>query len=254
MVGFSRLLSRQEIADVVDFVREEFIVNKSRDTRYHSKVNGWEDHDRYAIAYPFATGAIALDQPWEDLTQIQQQGKRFYLKYCITCHDRSRVQDEGEYWSTQTFSYPRNSYDHKNPTQHYDGVSSASVYAYHDQQPNILLHSPYQRMGRDLYQKNCAFCHAADGSGRNWIGSFLEPKPRDFNQPEFMSQAGTDFLLRRIKRGIPNTSMPAWESVLSESQIESIISYMRIAFHPPEREIDAHFFLKYESISHKDSQ
>lgn len=231
MVGFSRLLSRQEIINVVDYVLDEFIVKKNRDARYHSKANGWENHDRYAIANPFATGVIALDKPWEELTPMEQKGKRFYLKYCITCHDRGRVQDEGEHWSTQTFSYPRNGYDHRNPTQHYDGVSSASVYAYHDQQPDILLNSPYQRMGRELYQKNCAFCHAADGSGRNWIGSFLEPKPRDFNQPDFMSQMDSEFLLRRIKKGIPNSSMPAWESVLSEHQIASIIDYMRIAFH-----------------------
>ena len=232
MVGFSRLLSEQEIVNVVDFIRDEFIVNKKQNTRYHNKINGWADHERYAIAYPFATGAIALDQPSADLSPKEQEGKRFYLMYCITCHDRGTVNDEGDYWSTQALSYPRNSYDHKNPEQHYDGISSASVHAYHDQQPDVLLNSPYQRKGRDLYEQNCAFCHAADGTGRNWIGSFLDPRPRDFNQSEYMAGVDREFLVRRIKKGIPNTSMPAWESVLSDHEIASIISYIDVAFHP----------------------
>ena len=40
--------------------------------------------------------------------------------------------------------------------------------------------------GQALFQENCAFCHAADGTGRNWIGSFLQPHPRDLTAPAFM--------------------------------------------------------------------
>ncbi|NCF38329.1 MAG: c-type cytochrome, partial [Gammaproteobacteria bacterium] len=81
-------------------------------------------------------------------------------------------------------------------------------------------------------QQNCAFCHAADGTGENWIGSFLEPKPRNLTDPKFMQAMSDDLLLERIREGIENTSMPAWKSVLSDVQIQQIISYIDVAFHP----------------------
>ena len=39
-------------------------------------------------------------------------------------------------------------------------------------------------------------------------------------------------LLIKIKFGLENTSMPAWESVLSDAQINQIISYIDEAFYP----------------------
>jgi mono/diheme cytochrome c family protein len=33
--------------------------------------------------------------------------------------------------------------------------------------------------GEKLFQANCAFCHGGDGTGKNWIGQFMEPKARD---------------------------------------------------------------------------
>ena len=41
-----------------------------------------------------------------------------------------------------------------------------------------------------------------------------------------------DLLLKRIREGIANTSMPAWKNVLSDIEIRQIISYIDVAFHP----------------------
>ncbi|MCH7880271.1 MAG: c-type cytochrome [Proteobacteria bacterium] len=227
MTGFSRVLNSQEIATVVDFIRVEFMLNKEINTRYHTPENGWPDHRRYAIAFPFATGEIPLDKPWEDLTARQVRGKQLFLTSCITCHDRSRVINEGDIWIKQSVSYPRNNYSHTR----IDAVSSASIYAQHDISPELPSLSAKAGIGRLLWLENCAFCHAADGSGQNWIGSFLEPPPRDLRDPHFMAGMTIDLLIERIENGLVNTSMPAWRQVLSREQIGYIVSYISEAFH-----------------------
>jgi cytochrome c oxidase cbb3-type subunit 3 len=228
MHGFSRLLDDQEITAVVEFVRREFMLEKNPNTRYHTVENGWPDHDRYRAAFPFATGSIPLDAPWQQLDPAQMRGKQLFLTSCITCHDRANVEQEGEIWQKQSISYPRNNYSHTI----IDAVSSASIYARHDIAPTVDQLTTAAVKGRVLWQQNCAFCHAADGTGENWIGSFLVPKPRDLTDADFMAGMTRESLAIRISEGLINTSMPAWKGVLSKSQINQIISYIDEAFYP----------------------
>jgi cytochrome c oxidase cbb3-type subunit III len=102
----------------------------------------------------------------------------------------------------------------------------------HDKVPQLTGLSVLERQGETVFQKNCAFCHGADGTGRNWIGSFLEPHPRDLTAPAFMSGMTKERLAGVIREGLPNTSMPAWKSVLTEAQIKALIAYISRAFHP----------------------
>ncbi len=228
MHGFARLLTVDDTAAVVDFVRREFIREQRANTRYHTAANGWADHARYRAAAPFADGSIALDTPWQELTPDEVRGKRLYLSACITCHDRARVTDEGEIWRKQSVSFPRNNYSHTEP----DAISAASVYALHDRPPTTAGLPAEAIEGAALWRQNCEFCHAADGSGQNWIGSFLEPPPRDLTDPRFMRRMNRERLRQRIRDGLANTSMPAWKSVLSEREIDRIISYIEAAFNP----------------------
>ncbi|HUV22919.1 MAG TPA: c-type cytochrome [Gammaproteobacteria bacterium] len=232
MHGFSRLLNADEIAAVVDFVRAEFITHRRVNSRYHVPENGWPNHQRYSPAFAFATGQIPLDRDWAQLTPEQSRGKRLFLTTCITCHDRARVREEGVIWSKQSVSYPRNNYSHTE----IDAISSASVYALHDIPPAVKNLSAEAANGKKLWQQNCAFCHAADGTGENWIGSFLEPKPRNLTKAEFMRDMTDELLLERIREGIRNTSMPAWKNVLSNKQMRQIVSYIDAAFHPLKRD------------------
>lgn len=227
MHGFSRVLTDQEITAVVDFVRSEFMLEQRANTRYHTAANGWPNHDRYRDAFPFATGTIPLDKPWQQLSPAETRGKRLYLTSCITCHDRAVVSDEGEIWRKQSVSFPRNNYSHTDV----DAVSSASIYAKHDAAPVADNLSAEASMGKDLWRQNCAFCHAMDGTGDNWIGSFLEPKPRNLTDANFMSQMTRDLLLERIRDGLANTSMPAWKNVLHDTEIHQIINYIDETFY-----------------------
>jgi cytochrome c oxidase cbb3-type subunit 3 len=77
-----------------------------------------------------------------------------------------------------------------------------------------------------LFQDNCAFCHAADGTGRNWIGSFLDEHPRDLTGARARTMSD-DELRNVIREGVAGTSMPAWRHVLSEAQVFDIAAYVR---------------------------
>ncbi|VAX01441.1 Cytochrome c oxidase (cbb3-type) subunit CcoO [hydrothermal vent metagenome] len=230
MTAFSRVLNANEIRAVVDFIRLEFMKNKQSNSQYHTNKNGWPNHQRYALAFPFAKGDIALDTAWTQLTPELISGKKLYLSSCISCHDRANVINEGDIWKKQSISYPRNNYSHTK----IDLLSSASVYAKHDISPKTKQLSISASSGKIIWLKNCAFCHAADGSGQNWIGSFLEPNPRDLRQEKFMKNMTREKLQLRIQNGIKNSSMPAWKNVLSKKQIDQLISYISEAFYPLE--------------------
>lgn len=235
MKGFKGILSEDEISTVVDFVRVEFMQNKATNTRYHTVENGWPNHEQNRLAFPFALGEIPLDRPWGELTAEQQRGKRLFLAACITCHDHARTIDAGVVWEGRPVSYPRNQHvpgAPESPPTREEAVASASPYLLHDVVPRLADLTPQEKVGEHLFQKNCAFCHAADGTGKNWIGSFMEPHPRNLTDRQFMAEMTRTRLANTIRNGLPNTSMPAWKHVLSDDEVAAIVAYVNKAFHP----------------------
>ncbi|MBF0160995.1 MAG: c-type cytochrome [Magnetococcales bacterium] len=227
MAAFAGILNEQEIQQVAAFVREEFMIRHAENTRYHTPENGWPQHEQYAEAFPFATGELPLDGSSEGLSIAQQRGKALFFSACITCHDRARVEDEGPVWEAHAVSYPRGRYSHRNPPV--DATTTASPFAKHDIPPTRPDWSPQERRGEAIFQKNCAFCHAADGTGKHWIGTFLDPKPRDLTQLKGMKRRQ---LAERIRTGLPGTAMPAWRGILDDGQIDDVIHYLSRAMHP----------------------
>jgi cytochrome c oxidase cbb3-type subunit 3 len=266
MKGFTGILNDEEMKAVSEFVRDEFLVKRAPNTRYHTKENGWPDHERNAAAFPFAKGEIAIDTPFEQLTPEQQQGLRLFKSACITCHDHAKVNDPGKVWESRPVSFPRDAYcvschqdvPRSEPTgvnhpgrqsTHTFAERDGSVpvrpptrpeaqiganYTVHDKPPVLVGASALELKGEQVFQKNCAFCHAGDGTSKGWIGSFLEPHPRDLTSAEQMKGMTKARLLNSIREGLPNTSMPAWKSVLSEAEIEAVAAYIARAFHPVE--------------------
>jgi cytochrome c oxidase cbb3-type subunit III len=232
MKSFAGTLSEAQIALVAAFVEKEFVQDKARNTAYHTPANGWPDHGRYAAAFPFATGTLAVDTPVESLDATQQRGRALYLTSCVSCHDRGRVSDEGPAWSARPVSYPRMGFV---PGQGMavDAVARASVYAVHDIAPRVAGLDARERRGEKLFQANCAFCHGADGTGRNWIGQFMEPKARDLTAytPRRMPAV---LLRKRLREGLPGTSMPAWGGVLPARDIDAVAAYVTRALMRPD--------------------
>ncbi len=229
MVSFATVLDEHQALDVARYVQHAFMSVDRVQDKYHSEENGWTDHERYAAAFPFIEGTIEIDTPWESLTTEQQRGRRLYESACVSCHDSpiSRP-DDGPSWELRAVSYPRRHFSHRENNA--DLISGASPYAAHDIAPDPAGLSDLALAGRALYEENCAFCHASDGTGQNWIGSFLEPRPRDFTDPGFRLIHDAVALEQRILVGIPGTSMPAWRDVLSATDIDAIVAYLQEAF------------------------
>ncbi|MDP3841717.1 MAG: c-type cytochrome [Oxalobacteraceae bacterium] len=243
MRGFEGILLLSEMTAVTDFVRQEFMISKATNTRYHTTENGWPDHERYSAAFPFATGKITIDTPADRLTPVQRAGRHLFMSTCVSCHDRSAVSEPGAPWESRPLSYPRNGFmpgdNYASPgsaapdnASKVDAITSATPYHLHDKVPQLAGLSAQELRGETIFQQNCAFCHAADGTGRNWIGSFLEPHPRDLTATAFMSTLTRERLTGVIRDGLPATSMPAWKSVLSETDIQAVVAYIARAFHP----------------------
>lgn len=230
MKSFRGVLSETEISAVASFVRDEFVLRKAPNTRYHTPENGWQDHERYSAAFPFAKGEIPVSRSWEKLTPEQAAGKHLYLSACVSCHDRGVPDHDEIQWEARPLSYPRNNFSLADPPV--DAIASASPYLKHEIAPRIGKMNPLERRGEKLFQKNCSFCHGADGTGKNWIGSFLEPHPRNLRDPSFMSGMTGDRLALAIREGLPESSMPAWKAILSSREINAIVAYIQRAFAP----------------------
>ncbi len=239
MQAYAGILDDQELRAVAAFVEREFVRDRAPNSAYHTPANGWPDHQRFAIAFPYARAELALDTPAEALTEEQHAGRQLFVSACITCHDRARVDDAGPAWSARPVSFPRMGFVPGQPNlPPVDAVSSASVYAKHEVVPRIEGLTRLQQRGQALFQANCSFCHGGDGTGRNWIGQFMEPKARDLTQYNTQSMPAA-LLKQRIRDGLPGTSMPAWRHVLKPAEVDATAAYVMRAFFDAPKQASA---------------
>lgn len=232
MRGFGGILSEPEIAALASFVLEEFARCRRENTRYHTAANGWPDHRaRYRAAYPYVLGAAEV--------ATTNEGFTLFREACIACHDPRRPldpvampaasagQDGGiRILSAAAADEPRAHDDHDEDEEDYEEGDD-------DGSPAIANLSPVERAGLDLYRSACAYCHGLDGTGRNSIAVFLEPRPTDFTEPGTARRLQTGDLRASIMRGLEGTSMPAFRAALTEGEIDAVIAYMRRAFFSP---------------------
>jgi cytochrome c oxidase cbb3-type subunit III len=228
MKSFATTLTPKEVSAVVDFILQEFTRDKAHNTHYHTEANGWRNHERFKIAFPFATGQIALDAGIDTLSDEQRRGKQLFMNTCISCHDRAKVNHEGTAWSIRPVTYPPDFYLLAESGRVKDSADFDPHHP-HEKPPVLRDLTSVEKRGEQIYQKNCAFCHAADGTGRNWIGSFLEPNASDLTMSSTGAKNKTKFF-SVVAEGIEGTSMPAWKHVLGKADIDAVAAYVSRAF------------------------
>ena len=87
--------------------------------------------------------------------------------------------------------------------------------------------------GYGLYRQHCLHCHGVSGAGDGPTAPFLYPRPRDYRRGIFkFTSTPTGFkparadLRKTIANGLHGTSMPAFEALMTPSEIEQTVDYM----------------------------
>lgn len=82
----------------------------------------------------------------------------------------------------------------------------------------------------DNYKALCARCHGDKGDGAGPVALYIDPSPRDLTKVAFMTSKPRDRFVASIQKGVHGTSMPAWEKVLNEQQIQALLDHVESAF------------------------
>ena len=89
--------------------------------------------------------------------------------------------------------------------------------------------------GRQVYYRNCVFCHGDNLSGNGMFVHGLDPIPPNFNDAGSIAMLRETFLFWRISKGGPglpeeggpwDTAMPAWEQFLKEDEIWDAVLFL----------------------------
>jgi len=118
--------------------------------------------------------------------------------------------------------------------------------------------TPTFASGEEVYKGICARCHGEKGDGKGVTYLYLDPAPRDLTKAAFMTSKPLDRFLTSLKQGVPGTSMPPWEHVLSDEKRQQVFDYVFTTFvKEPRKELKEHKLpdqnpvaMSHESIHH----
>ena len=89
-------------------------------------------------------------------------------------------------------------------------------------------------LGKEVYDTWCAGCHGVDGAGEGPGAGQMLPRPRDFTRALYQirttasGELPTDEdILHVIDVGMPGTAMPGWEDLLSQSERDALVDYLK---------------------------
>jgi mono/diheme cytochrome c family protein len=87
--------------------------------------------------------------------------------------------------------------------------------------------------GFGLYRRHCLHCHGVSGAGDGPTAAFLYPIPRDYRKGMFKFTSTPygfrphrEDLKRTVRNGLHGTSMPAFEALMTEDEIEQVVDYV----------------------------
>ena len=89
--------------------------------------------------------------------------------------------------------------------------------------------------GRQVYYRNCVFCHGDNLAGNGMFVHGLDPIPTNFTDQGTIAMLRETFLFWRISKGGPglpeeggpwDTAMPAWEKFLKEEEMWDAILFL----------------------------
>ena len=86
------------------------------------------------------------------------------------------------------------------------------------------------KVGYNLYQQYCQVCHGVEGDGDGIMTQLMGIMPMDHTNPNETNSLNNHELAKSILDG-KGKFMPAWRNILSQSDVEALISYIRLLSH-----------------------
>ena len=85
------------------------------------------------------------------------------------------------------------------------------------------------QMGKQVYDNNCSICHGPDGKGEGTITKVFDMEPADHTDASSMNLMSNEKIHSIISDGTRGAKlMPGWKDILSNKEIEDVISYIRL--------------------------
>ncbi len=259
MVGWAGRLSDQQIAALVDYIRERFMAVAAETPR--------------ARPVPVASAAPGTGE--SHLT-----GREIYRQNCASCHGD---QGTGATWTMSSLNPPPRDFTRETLPRarmiesvtrgrpgtammafgdRLDEAGIAAVVDYVraefmraapvDAAPVPADPSPPAAVvaadmglpfpdglrgdpgrGGAFYMASCHDCHGEDGDGHGPRAGFIRPPPRDFLSAESRRALNRPALFKAISAGMRGTVMPAWRTVLSEQEIADVAEFVFQAYVVP---------------------
>ncbi|MFK5895297.1 MAG: c-type cytochrome [Pseudomonadota bacterium] len=96
----------------------------------------------------------------------------------------------------------------------------------------FLTNSKYALMGdpevgMKIYQKYCTVCHGEEGEGDGIMTELMGIGPMDHTNSNETNRLNNQQLVKSILDG-QGRYMPAWRGIISQSDIEALVSYIRL--------------------------
>ena len=82
-------------------------------------------------------------------------------------------------------------------------------------------------LGLQIYQKYCTVCHGIEGDGDGIMTKLMGMRAMDHTNPNETNRLSNEELIRSILDG-KGQFMPAWRGILSETDAEALVSYIRL--------------------------
>ncbi len=84
-------------------------------------------------------------------------------------------------------------------------------------------------LGLKLYQKFCSVCHGEEGEGDGEMTKIMPIEPMDHTNPNEINDFSNEELRDSILNSTgENSFMPAWKNIITDIEVEALISYIRL--------------------------
>jgi len=92
---------------------------------------------------------------------------------------------------------------------------------------DVFNESQDPEVGLQLYQKYCKVCHGEEGDGDGIMTNLMGIMPMDHTNPNETNRLDNKELAKSILDG-KGKFMPPWRGILSQSDVEALVSYIRL--------------------------